>query len=500
MIPFINKSSYSQKFFALLTGFFCFRLVVALLLPLSPQETYYWVFSLHPALSYFDHPPLTAYTIFFFSRIFGQTALAVRLGALLYSFGTGWLVFAIGKRLFTEKTGFLAGSLMNLLPIFSITGLIMTPDCPLLFFWCLSLFFIVKAIQDDGGVNYLWSGIALGLALISKYTAVFIPLSLFLFLITSPLYRHHLKKKEAYGGLVLALLVFSPVLFWNARHQWASLAFQSTQRIGEMKAFHWEEMGAFLSSQIGIITPLVFGGFCWGIGLGVKRFWRIRPWPEALLLSFVLPMAGLFTLVATREWVKMNWLIPAYPPLLLLTTAYYQNRAFAWKWIYGGYAKWTWVSALVFFILFHLWPFIPQIPVSGSTDTMTGWKGLADYLEKIKNSPEIQNQKPLFVFAWGHKTASELQFYLKGHPATFTQTVLGEKVLAYDYWSDPKPLEGENALFVWSEFDRFPEGNSNLLKRYFDGVEELEPFTVFRGRRRLRTFHIYLCVHYKGLS
>lgn len=496
MTHFLKSLSCSQRLFILLSGLFCFRLIYALFLPLSPQEAYYWVFSLHPALSYFDHPPLTAYTIYFFTHFFGPTALAVRLGALLYSFGFSWLVYGIGKRMFDEPTGFWAALLMNLLPTFSITALIMTPDCPLVFFWCLAWFFVLKAIQENRYKQYLWAGMAMGLALVSKYTGVFFPLSVFLFLLISPEHRHHLKRMEPYLGLILALLIFSPVLIWNSQHHWASLAFQSTERAGEMKSFSSRELGAFLASQMGIITPLVFAGFCWAIGSGLKRFWRGTLWQETFLLVLTLPMVGLFTLVATREWVKMNWLIPAYPPLLLLTVAYYQNRAFNWKGIYRGYARWTWVSVVLFFIVFHLWPLVPQIKVSGSADTMTGWSELARHVETIQS--ENNGKGTPFIFSWGHKTASELQFYLKGHPETFAQTVLGKKALGYDYWFDPKPLLGRDALFVWSDFEHFPDEKSGLLEKYFDRVEALQPYEVYRGKHLLRTFRIFRCYGYRG--
>jgi hypothetical protein len=179
-------------------------------------------------------------------------------------------------------------------------------------------------------------------------------------------------------------------------------------------------------------------------------------------------------------------------------TAYYQNKTFPWKWIYRWVAQWTWISVIVIFIVFHLWPFIPQIPVSGSADTTTGWPELAAHLEKM--APDLKNGTPPFIFSWGHKTASELQFYLKGHPFTFAQTVLGKKALAYDYWFDPKPLTGQDALFVWSKFENFPEEKSGLLERTFERVEKMKLFTVYRGQRPLRTFHIYRCYGYKGVD
>jgi hypothetical protein len=75
---------------------------------------------------------------------------------------------------------------------------------------------------------------------------------------------------------------------------------------------------------------------------------------------------------------------------------------------------------------------------------------------------------------------------------------LGKKALAYDYWFDPKPLRGRNALFVWSDFEGFPDEKSGLLEKYFERIESLEPFTVFRGKHHLRTFRIYRCYGYKG--
>jgi hypothetical protein len=213
-------------------------------------------------------------------------------------------------------------------------------------------------------------------------------------------------------------------------------------------------------------------------------------------------MIGLFTLVATREWVKMNWLIPAYLPLIILMMYYYQERTFAWKWVYRGMAAWTWVTVGMFFILLHLWPFVPQIKVSGSMDTLTGWRELANHLQKVQQKIQKESgpKPPPFILAWGHKTASELWFQLKGHPPVYAQTALGKKALAYDFWFDPAPLKGKDALFVWSELENFSYESSDLLSRFFEKVEPLEPFTVYRGKHPLRTFQIVHCLRYRGFD
>ena len=181
---------------------------MAALLPLSPQEAYYWVFSLHPAWSYFDHPPLTAYVIGFFTYFLGDQAVVIRLGALLFSFGFSLLAYTLGKELFDSRVGFWTGAISALLPSYAITALIITPDSPLVFFWTLSGFLTLRAIQRNRPGYHLLSGISLGLALLSKYTAVFFPASLFLFFLLTPDQRRHLKRWELYGGWVLAACDF----------------------------------------------------------------------------------------------------------------------------------------------------------------------------------------------------------------------------------------------------------------------------------------------------
>ena len=467
-------------------------------LPLSPQEAYYWVYSLHPDWSYFDHPPLTAYTIGFFTYFLGDSAWAVRLGALLYSSGFTLLLFLIGRDLFNARAGFWAAALGSFLPTYAITALIITPNSPLLFFWTLAAYLSLQAVRRDRFRAYPAAGLALGLALLSKYTALFFPLSLGLFLLISAGHRHHWKRWELYCGLLIALLVFSPVLIWNARHDWASFAFQSTDRARELGGFSWRDFGAFWASQLGVITPLVMAGVIAALVRGLPASIREKNWEEWYLLSLSLPMIGLFTGVATREWVKINWLIPAYWPLILLLVVAYRKGLLGEGWVRKSGGRWTWISVLALFLALHLWPFFPQIKVSGSLDTLTGWEALADHLKSVQG--QMPRPKDTFILAWGHKTAAELDYHLKGHAPVVAQTALSQKALAYDYWFDPGPLRGRDALFVWSEFENFPNTGSGLLQQFFEGVAEADSFTVYRGSHPLRKFRVYRCTGYRGFD
>ncbi len=491
-----EQRSYLKEMIGLTILFFSVRLVLAALLPLSPQEAYYWVYSLHPSLSYFDHPPLAAHTIAFFTFLLGDQTWAIRLGALLYGTGTAWLAYFIGRDTFNPRVGFQAAVLVSLLPTYSINTLIMTPDAPLVFFWTLALYLALQAVRRNRPVWYLPAGFSLGAALLSKYTAFFFPLSLGLFLLLSPEHRPHWRRRELYLGLLVALLLFTPVLVWNARHGWVSLAFQSTERAREMGGFSWEHFGAFWASQIGILTPLAAVGLGAAAYVGAGRTWRGKQWPETYLLCLGLPLIVLFTLVATREWVKMNWLIPAYLPLIVLMAGYFgpagRVRFLKKTW------RWIWGTAVVFFVVLHLWWFIPSIKVSGSMDTLTGWADLAKQVKSVQE--QMPRPQDTFILAWGHKTAAQLAFHLKGRAPVVAQTALGQKALAYDYWFDPARRVGKDALFVWSEFENYPLDNTGLLEQFFERVEKADPFTVYRGKQPLRTFRIYRCYGYRGFD
>ena len=131
-------------------------------------------------------------------------------------------------------------------------------------------------------------------------------------------------------------------------------------------------------------------------------------------------------------------------------------------------------------------------------DTLTGWRELAVHLKTLQT--KMPRPQDTFILAWGHKTASEIWFELKGHPPVYAQTALGKKALGYDFWFDPARLKGQDALFVWSGLENFPDEGSGLLQQFFEQVEKVEPFTVYRGPNPLRTFRIYRCTGYRGID
>jgi len=357
--------------------------------------------------------------------------------------------------------------------------------------------------------------------LFSKYTALFIIGSVFLYLFFSRQNRRWLLSKEPYLALILAILFFSPVIIWNAQNHWASFLFQSSRRAGELHAFSAWHFFGYLGAQIGVISPLIYFSLIYAIIksgiIGFKRktvvkspphsrLWRDfqpNPLPRGereleenekflVCLFWSFPIILFFTLVASKYWVKMNWMSAGY------FSASISGVALFFRFLEKG-KKWvkTWgisalIVSLIFVLIAHILPIIKSIPVSSSLDTITGWRELG---ERVKTE---RNKMPegTIVVGYGYKVPSEIAFYTSLE--TYSNNIVGENGLQFDFWSNPNDFLGKDAIFVYDQRERYK--NPENLKNFFASVEEVEPLKIYRGGKILTTFHIFRCYEYKGFA
>ena len=76
-----------------IAGLTLFRFIYYLFIPVTPQEAYYWYYSLYPDLSYFDHPPMVAYSIWLGTNLFGKSIFGVKFMAAIWSLMTNVLLY-----------------------------------------------------------------------------------------------------------------------------------------------------------------------------------------------------------------------------------------------------------------------------------------------------------------------------------------------------------------------------------------------------------------------
>jgi 4-amino-4-deoxy-L-arabinose transferase-like glycosyltransferase len=144
-----------------------------------------------------------------------------------------WFVFLAARRLYDEPTARLAAYMAALVPDFLMFGAYVTPDAPCLLFWSAAVWALAHALSGDSPRWWIPAGLFLGLAMDSKYHAVFLGLGVFGFLLFSRDQRHWLRRPEPWLGVAAALLAFSPTIVWNAQNGWQSFAYQGVSRFKE---------------------------------------------------------------------------------------------------------------------------------------------------------------------------------------------------------------------------------------------------------------------------
>ncbi len=462
--------------------------VRAALLPafeLVPQEAYYAFYAQHPALSYFDHPPLLAWTLALVFWLAGHTALAVRAVPFLLTLLTQLAFLPLARRFVPGGEG-RAALLFATTGAVTLLSLVALPDAPLVLSWTLSLWAFSAALFE--GRRWAWplAGVFMGLAFDAKYTGAALWLGLAIFLLASPVHRRLLRTAGPWVTLGLAQLVALPVYLWNSEHGWASFLFQTAGRAQTASGLGLRNVLGLLGTQAVLLLPPLFLALLAVAGRGTRALSRSALAPEDLFLAvFCLPVLLAGVLLSGVVLVKANWLLPAYVTGVLWVARHTSRRLVRWN---------VWCSAglhALFVVELLFYPVVLR-----TDDTWVGWRALAGAVEQRVQPGE-------FVFsADDYKTTAELLFY--SHLEVYGRNVLGERALQFDYVGfDPLRLLGRDALYVDSApADPAGEQPPGLppehLVRAFRAVRPESPVRVQLRGRPVRAFRVWRCFGYLG--
>jgi hypothetical protein len=289
-------------------------------LELSFDEAYYTLWSRYPSLGYLDHPPVVAFLIRASTSLFGGSEFGVRALSLLVVGAMPALIALIAWRLFgsAEKAA-LAALMWIAMPLVSVGAVFVSPDAPLVVFWTLGLSALVELWRTGQKRWLIALGLALGLALQSKFTAAFFAAGAGLALAATPSLRRWLVSPALFAALAVALAIFAPFVAWNAAHDWATFAKQLGR--APPKGFAPYYIGEFLVAQVGLMNPLVFAALIPAIAaIPWRRPVSARSPDEArrILACTIAPAAVYFLLHSFHDRVQGNWLAPLYPAVAIL--------------------------------------------------------------------------------------------------------------------------------------------------------------------------------------
>lgn len=405
----------AKLFFILIT---LFALIYNCFLPLHPDEAYYWSWSRHLALSYFDGPPLIAYLIKLSTLILGNTAFAIKLVSVICLTLTAWLVHQFSRHLFDQKVAEVALILFLLIPFVQAGYLISTPDSPLILFWTATLYAFYLALNTQH-LRYLYlTGLCAGLMLLSKYTGILLLAALFAYLVCSK-HRRQLRNPHLYLAAILALIIFSPVIIWNWQHHWIGFAFQWHHGHANDKIFQLKYLGQYIGGQIGAFNPILF--FALFVLIFRKRQQLLSNtklyyliWPFALTFLF-------FLYNSCFKKSEVNWPAPAYITAGIMLAYWFVTNKYRKTYIASiilGIAvvivvKFPWVT-----------PFMPNKDVL--LNKFLGYQQLMQQAAPYYKPGDI-------VVSDSYQRASEASFYLPSQPPVYIITPT--RFSQYTLWS-----------------------------------------------------------------
>lgn len=310
------------------------RIGLAAALPLFPDEAYYWEWSRQLAGGYFDHPPMIAWLIAAGTSVLGETPLGIRIGPILAGSSGGLALAMAARALAGDRAARYVALAFLVLPL-SAAGLVLaTPDAPLLAGISWTLLAVVRALGEAPGsaLSTRWwivGGFAIGAAMASKFTGVFVPLALLVaFAAHAPL-RARFREPGPWIAVVLASGVMAPVLLWNAQHDWIAFRFQLGHGLGtNAKENLLQRQLNLVGSQFGLLTPILF---VLVVGAIVRHLRAPRQAARFALAVIAAFCALFFVYSATRRNVEANWPAIAWLPALVLLGASRTGERTAWE-------------------------------------------------------------------------------------------------------------------------------------------------------------------------
>ncbi len=485
----------TQRLLALLALGLCVHAVFATLLTLSVDEAHYAYYAVRLDWSYFDHPPLVGWVQWPLVALGAPDAilrmipqalwlvaclLARRLALDINAMVPFWNYSAAAK----ETAGLWSVALVLCAPLMHVLAVGLLPDTLLMVLTLLIMRSTLRLAlapfdnQHSTLKHWLALGALLGLAGLSKYTAIIPALTVIAILI-----RVHgimlLTKRGPWLAVALALLIVTPVFVWNAQHNWISFVYQLEH--GGGGTWRLRRFAAFIGIQLIAYGPLL----ALGTYLCLRDIIRQKKWLVAgLTLFFIFPFC--ITALLSGGGSLPHWTAPAW-----LAIIPFAANALGAHWASG---KQFWIRAFVrvqagicllaFVLLFCVGiPGIGQDHPLGKKNPladMWGWDSagaLAQTLSQEQNIPSVS------VRNW--TLASRMAWYAKPLPIF----VLDKRFDQFDLWFGQIPT-GADSLFVnWSQmrFDLPTQPGG------FESCTFIKQLDITRLGRSISDFKFYHC-------
>ncbi len=389
------------------------------------------------------------------------------------------------------RAGFLAVAILGAIPVFFFTGFLLNPEALLAPLWALFLWLLLDLRDHDEPWRPLALGGVVGVAFLAKYTAILaVPVTL-LYLVGSHHTRRWLRRPELYAAGLVARVITTPVIAWNARHHWPSLLMHLSERMGRpagetLAAAVWR----VASAQLLLFQPIVLPALLGLLGLSLVRSRRDERY--RLLATASLPVLAFLLVMMVRAGdSEPHWTMVGYLPLVLAagglldeSTGTLRRVSHAVLWAALALSA---TVATLYAIHLRTPALARALPsydprVDPFAETL-GWDRIGASVTE-----RAARLGPRTVVAGAHNVlCGHLQAALDDSPPVYCAT---PRRTEYDFLGRRTPPSGAPVVFVDS--DRYPASAATALPAHTCGAAyDVE---IDREGLHLATYHLHDCL------
>ena len=470
---------------------------------LIPDEAYYWNYKEYLDLSYLDHPPLLAWSIWLGTTIFGDNEFGVRIIAFLCGLGVIIYIFRLTNLLFDRTSAYIAILLVSTLPFTVAPGFFATTDTLLMLFWSACLYFLAKILVNKSPYAWLGIGICVGLGMLSKYSMVLLAFSIIILVTIDRSLRTWWKQPPTYISAIIAVILFLPVLYWNASHEWSSFLFQTSRRLDRTSEFstHYILLHLFI-----LLTPV--GIYLYSKSLfNIKRLVSFHTNKSALSSSYIyyftlltlLPIS-VFIYFSFTHYPRFHWTAPIWLALVPLAAYSLSPTSKVWSLnritskivIYS-----CGILCLLYGTILHYSALGLPLDLSNKFSGHYFWKQTAQQVHQLEKNIKIATgQTPLIVGLSKWSVASALRFYDadKQVDNIVSRNAVTRPATMFEQWTDPTRWGGHPVIFIAINPNDL---HSKEVKAHTINLQPPKKVIISFNNNELRVLHYRIAERYQ---
>jgi len=445
------------------------HVMIASTAPLTVDEAHYALYGMNLDWSYFDHPPMVGW-LQSLALMLGHNELILRLWPISLYALTLILVYRFSLYQFaSQASANLAALLFSIMPMSFVLGAGFVPESILMPLTIALFWQAQRTLNTPSWRNWAFLGLLLGLAGLSKYTAILMAAGLMLMLMVSHQWRW-LMHPKLWFSVIIAGAMLTPVIYWNTQHDWISFIYQLNHGAPDI-SWQAENLAQSQISQLLSYTPLVW----FAAWLAMFRLPTLKDnLLNRQLWSFVLPALMLFTISSGKEPSLPHWLLFFY--IMWLPIIAYQlvqritkSRLLGITTLLNSLLGIIMIVSISIFSIYPKWG--ENLAINPAAD-LFGWKETAQLAHHL-----AQPDEPILVASW--VDASRIAWYAQPTPVL----VLDQRIDQFDLWYGSANMT-QSGLFILT-----PDTSSDWLSTF-------ETCNTLQSTKE--GFNLYRCQHWNG--